>query len=101
MQKLTKNARVPQRGWGMGSKEPIRRQFLLSAVTISVNLFESSWFLYRMKPRLYKFPKILKLWSMGGFERSQSHFQTTASLLSVIPAKRQRACYNEICPKSL
>ena len=58
MQKTAKMARIPLGGWGMGSKEPIRRNFLLSAVTILVNLSESSWLLYRMKPRSYKFPKI-------------------------------------------
>ena len=42
----------------MGSKEPIRRNFLLSPVTISENLYDSSWFLYRMKPRSYKVPKL-------------------------------------------
>ena len=42
----------------MGSKEPIRRNFLLSAVTISEKLAESSWFLYKMKPRLYKMSKL-------------------------------------------
>ena len=58
MQKRKKGCESPQGGWGMGSKEPIRRNFLLSAVTISGNLSESSWFLYRMKPRLYKMPKL-------------------------------------------
>ena len=42
----------------MGSKEPIRRKFLLFAVTILVKLSQSSWFLYNMKPRLYKIPKL-------------------------------------------
>ena len=48
----------PKGGWGMGSKEPIRRKILLSDVTISVKLSDSSWFLYRMKPRSYKVPKL-------------------------------------------
>ena len=82
----------------MGSKEPIRRNFLLYAVTISVKLSKSSWFLYRMKPRLYKFPKILKLWSkgrpVGGFERSQNHFRKTNSFLYVMPDKRHNYSQN-------
>ena len=47
-----------QGGWGMGSKDPIQRKILLSSIKISVKLSKSSWFLYRMKPRLYKMPKI-------------------------------------------
>ena len=32
----------PQGGWGMGSKEPIQKIILLTAVTISVNWYNSS-----------------------------------------------------------
>ena len=42
----------------MGLKEPIQRKFLLSAVKISEKIYESSWLLYEMKPRLYKIPKL-------------------------------------------
>ena len=48
--KRQKMRESPQGGWGMGSKEPFQRIFLLYAATISVNLSESSWLLYRMKP---------------------------------------------------
>ena len=58
MQKRKKRRESPQGGWGMGSKEPIWRKKLLFAVKILVKLSESSWLLYRMKPRFYKFPKI-------------------------------------------
>ena len=91
--KRQKRRESPQGGWGKGSKKPIRRKLLLFVVTISVKLSESSWFLYKMKPRLYKFPKILKLWSkgrpLGGFERSQSHFRTADFIISVMPDKIQ------------
>ena len=90
MRKQKKRRESPQGGWGMGSKEPIWRNFLLSAVTISVKLSESSWFLYRMKPRSYKFPKIkitVKRETPGGFEWPKSHFQTEASPLSVRHSK--------------
>ena len=56
--KRQKRRKSPQWGWGIGSKEPIQRKILLSAVTISLKLFESSCFLYRMKPISYNFPKI-------------------------------------------
>ena len=64
----------PHGGWGMGSKEPIRRKFLLYVVTISVKLSESSWFLYKMKLRSYKLPKIkitVKRETRGGIRMIQ------------------------------
>ena len=91
MRKMTKKARIPLGGMGNGLERSYSEKILLFSITISVKLSESSWFLYRMKPRLYKFPKILKLWSKGrplwGFERSQSHFQTTTSIIYFMPAK--------------
>ena len=48
----------PQGGWGMGSKEPIQKLFLLPAVTILANWYDASWFLYRMKSRAYKVRKL-------------------------------------------
>ena len=48
----------PQGGWGMGSKEPIQKIFLLPVITISEKLYDSSWFLYRMKSRAYKVQKL-------------------------------------------
>ena len=84
----------PQGGWGMGSKEPIRRKILLYVVTISVNLSESSWFLYRMKPRLYKMPKlnitVKKGDPWGDSDGPKATFEQQPLLFSVIPAKNQQ-----------
>ena len=43
--KRQKRRESPQRGWGMGSKEPIWRNFLLFYATILVKLSEFSYFL--------------------------------------------------------
>ena len=48
----------PQGGWGMGSKEPIQKLFLLIVVTISENWYNSSWSLYEVKSRAYKVRKL-------------------------------------------
>ena len=76
----------------MGLKEPIQRNFLLSAVTISENLYDSSCFLYITKPRSYRVAKLKitveKGRPLGGFGWTKSHFRTTASPLSIIPAKK-------------
>ena len=69
----------PQGGWGMGSKEPIQKIFLLPAVTISTNWYDASWFLYRMKPRAYKVQKLkisVKKGDPWGFRKPKSHFRT-------------------------
>ena len=58
MQKTEKRHESPQGGWGMGSKEPIQKLFLLPAVTISAKWYDSSWLLYRMKSRAYKVQKL-------------------------------------------
>ena len=58
MQKTEKRRESSQGGWGMGSKETIWRKILLSVVTISEKISESSCFLYRMKSRLYEMPKL-------------------------------------------
>ena len=71
MQKTEKGCESPQGGWGMGSKEPIQRIFLLSVVKISEKFYDSSWFLYRMKPRSYKVPK-LKITVKTGDPRGDS-----------------------------
>ena len=95
MKKMKKGRESLQGGWGMGSKEPIRRNFLLSLVTLSEKLYDSSFFLYRMKPRSYKVPKLKitveKGRPLGGFGWPKSHFRTIASPLSVIRSKKQRA----------
>ena len=101
--KRQKRHESPQGGWGMGSKEPIWRKILLFTFTISVKLFESSWFLYRMKPRLYKFPKILKLWSkgrpLGGFRVPKATFEHQLLLFPVIHYKNKQYYLNEILKK--
>ena len=58
----------PQGGWGMGSKEPIQKIFLLTAVTISENWYNASWSLYGVKSRAYKVRKlkVLVKWETPG-----------------------------------
>ena len=87
---MTKKERIPPGGWGMGSKEPIRRNFLLSTITISVNLSESSCFLYMMKPRSYKLPKIkitVNRETLGRIRMTQKPLLNIRLSFSVIPAK--------------
>ena len=57
-EKIWHRLKSPQRGWGMGLKEPIQNYFLLPAVKISKKWCDASWFLYRMKPRAYKVQKL-------------------------------------------
>ena len=72
----------PQGRWGMGSKEPIRKYFLLSEVKIPEKKYDSSWFLYRMKPRPYKVQKlkitVKKGDHWGGSGWPQKHFRIEA-----------------------
>ena len=59
-QKMTKMAptRIPQGGWGMGSKEPIKSMILLQMLQHqSTDKTELSWYLYRLKPRYYSLCK--------------------------------------------
>ena len=69
-----------QGGWGMGSKEPIRRIILLTAATISEN-----WYIRNFLVLIQDETKILQLYKkfknfvkkgrpLGGFERSKIHF---------------------------
>ena len=88
-EKRQKRHESPEGGWGMGLKDPIQRNVLLSAVTISEKLYDSSWFLYIMKPRSYKVPKLkITVKTAGGFGWHESNFRTVASPLSVIPTKK-------------
>ena len=71
----------PQGGWGMGSKEPIRRTFLLYAPKISVKSYESSFFLYMMKPISYKLPKTkitVKRETPGGIQMIQKKISNSS-----------------------
>ena len=80
----------PQGGWGMGSKDPIKKLFLLPAVTISTNWYDASWFLYRMKSRAYKVRK-LKIsvkkgdpWGIQKARKSLSNRRSSSFLLYLI-----------------
>ena len=56
-QKMTQT-QIPQGGMGNGLERAYSELFLLPAVTISAKLYDSSWFLWRMKPRAYKVQKL-------------------------------------------
>ena len=56
-QKMTQT-QIPLGGMGNGIKRAYSKLFLLQAVTISANWYDSSWFLYIMKPRVYKVQKL-------------------------------------------
>ena len=83
----------PQGGWGMGSKEPIKRMILLQQLQYqSTDKTDISWSLYRLKPIYYSLCKkitnyVTKERPLGGFERSKSHFGQQIIFFSYIPAK--------------
>ena len=71
---MTKKARIPLGGMGNGLERAYSEKFLLSAITISVKIYESSWLLYNMKPTSYKLPKIkitVKRETPGGIHMTQ------------------------------
>ena len=92
-QKMTQT-QIPQGGMGNGLKRAYSELFLLPAVTISENCYDSSWFLYRMKPRAYKVQKlnisVKKGYPWGDSEGPKVTFEQQL-LFSVIPAKNQQA----------
>ena len=89
----------------MGSEEPIWRFFLLSVVTMSEKLYDSSWFLYRMKLISYKVQKlkipVKKGDPWGDSKGPKVTFKQKLLLFYVIPDKNHQDYYIEICPKSL
>ena len=56
-QKITRTQILPG-GMGNGLERAYSELFLLPVVTISEKWYDSSWFLYRMKPRAYKVQKL-------------------------------------------
>ena len=93
MQKTEKRTRIAPGGMGNGLKRAYSKKNFISAITISKKLYDSSWFLYRMKPRYYKVPKLKitveKGRPLGGFGWPKSQFRTIASPLSVMPNKKK------------
>ena len=92
-QKMTRT-QIPPEGMGNGLKRAYSKLFLLPVVTISSNWYDSSWFLYRMKPRSYKVQK-LKILVKKGDPKGHSDgpkvtFEQKILLFSVIPAKNQQ-----------
>ena len=53
-----KRTQIPPGGIGNGLERAYSKLFLLPAVTISKNWYDTSWFLYRMKSRAYKVRKL-------------------------------------------
>ena len=49
---------IPAGGMGNGLERAYSEIFLLPVVKISTDGYDSSWFLYRMKPRAYKVQKL-------------------------------------------
>ena len=77
----------PKGGWGMGSKEPIQKLFLLPAVTISANWYDASWSLYRMKSRAYKVQKLkisVRKGDPWGDSEAQKSLSTSSSSLFLL-----------------
>ena len=96
MQNSETDVDLPPRGMGSGLKRAYSKKIPFYYYWLQYHknqISEFSWSLYRMKPIFYNFPKILRFQSkgrpLGGFERSQGHFRTTASFLYVITDKIQ------------
>ena len=73
---------IPPGGMGNGLERSYSELFLLLVVTISENWYDSSWFLYIMKPRAYKVQKLkisVKKGDPGGIQKAQKSLSNSRS----------------------
>ena len=94
-QKKLTRTQIPPGGMGNGLKRAYSKLFLLQVVTISSNWYDSSLFLYIMKPISYKVQKlkisVKKGDPWGDSEGPKVTFKQKLLLFYFIPTKNQQS----------